>query len=165
MSKQPITVTCPQCKEVFSIDEALTHQLEEQLRKEYGEEAKQKLREIAEKEKALLKKEQELSETEKLVVQKVQENLVVERQKIQKEAKDEATRSYLKNPNRPQFNAPMMTRMNATQSSTFIFFMVIISFLFCFPMAGDAQSDCTLPHHTTIKERILLSTVYHFFRV
>lgn len=94
MTKQPITVTCPQCKEVFSIDEVLTHQLEEQLRQEYGAEAKQKLREIAEKEKALLKKEQALSETEKLVAQKVQENLIVERQKIHNEAKEEATKSF-----------------------------------------------------------------------
>lgn len=94
MPKQPITVTCPQCKEVFSIDEVLTHQLEERLRQEYGAEAKQKLLEIAEKEKALLKKEQELSETEKLVTQKVQESLVAERQKIQNEAKMEAAKGF-----------------------------------------------------------------------
>ncbi len=79
MNEKTIMVTCPYCKQQIPLDEALTHQLKEKLRKEYDEGIKKREQEIKAKEAAITKREQELTS-----------QLAQERKKLEEEAKKKA---------------------------------------------------------------------------
>lgn len=94
MSEQKIK--CPNCGFQISVDDALSHQLEEKIRQELEIEQKQKDLELAEKEKILSEKTQKL-ESEKLnlvnvVNQQVEEKIKTEKIEIEKKAKEEASK-------------------------------------------------------------------------
>lgn len=80
----PITITCPKCKEIVSIDEALSHQLEDNIRKQVEEEQEEELKKV---------REQTEEETKrkywKIAQEKAEEKLKIQTQESEKILKQE----------------------------------------------------------------------------
>jgi len=55
-------IICPFCKKEIPLTEALSHQIKEEMRKEYETEVKKKEQELSQKEQVLLKKEETIAE-------------------------------------------------------------------------------------------------------
>lgn len=89
-------IKCPKCNFEISIDDALSHQLEEKIRQELEEKQKQKDLEFEEKEKILNEKEQKLETAKKDIVNivnnQVEQKLKTEKLEIEKKAKEEASK-------------------------------------------------------------------------
>lgn len=92
-------ITCPYCKKLIPLDEALTHQIQEKLRKEYEGEMQKREEELKTKEHAVIQKEKQLtSEREKLQTElenlkhKLQREFDSKIAEEKKKAVEEATR-------------------------------------------------------------------------
>lgn len=68
-------IVCPFCQKQIPLTEALSHQIKEELRKEFETQVKNKERELAQKEQALLKKEESIAE-------EVSRKMILEREKL-----------------------------------------------------------------------------------
>jgi hypothetical protein len=79
-------IICPYCHKEIPLTEALSHQIKEELRKEFDAEVKKKEQDLAQKEQGLIKKEKELEEE---YVRK----LKVEKAKLEEESKQKAKES------------------------------------------------------------------------
>lgn len=83
-------IKCPKCEELISIDDVLTHQIEEKIKKSFELEQKVKEQSLNSKIDALKKQEAELAEKRKnietAVAEKVSDLLAIEKLKIFKEA-------------------------------------------------------------------------------
>ncbi|NIA02070.1 MAG: DUF2130 domain-containing protein [Nitrospirae bacterium] len=90
------TITCPSCKELIPLSDALTHQIEEKLRKQVTAEQKKKETELAKQEEVITAKEKELEKTKTevdesvrtKVAKQLQQEKVTLWEKAQKEAKE-----------------------------------------------------------------------------
>jgi len=60
MAKAETIITCPYCKREIPLDDALTHQFSEKLKKQFEEENQRKERELKSKEESIAKREKEL---------------------------------------------------------------------------------------------------------
>jgi len=60
MTDTTLTITCPYCQREISLDQALTHQITQSLRKEYDEEVRRKEQELKAKERIVLDREKQL---------------------------------------------------------------------------------------------------------
>src|SRR3990170_5677442 len=91
-SKQKIK--CPKCGESISIDDVLTHQIEEKIKREMGEENRLKEAEITKQKKELEDQKNKLEEAQKNtqieVNKKVAEKLATEKVALWKQAQIEA---------------------------------------------------------------------------
>jgi hypothetical protein len=76
-------IICPHCNREIPLTEAISHQIREQLRKEFDAEVKKKEQEIAQKEQALSKKEKALEED-------FAQKLKIETTRLEEEAKKKA---------------------------------------------------------------------------
>lgn len=65
MAKDFKKIICPNCKTEISLDEAITHQFEEEIKKQITEEQQSKQAEILNKEKQIIEKEKKLIESKK----------------------------------------------------------------------------------------------------
>jgi len=87
-------IKCPECGESISIDDALTHQLEDKIKKELQEENKIKRSEMAKEKKVVEEKTRQLDEAQKNVQievnKKVNEKLATEKVNLWRKAKVEA---------------------------------------------------------------------------
>jgi hypothetical protein len=94
MSSQEQKIKCPKCGESISIDDVLTHQIGEKIRKEVEDKHKIKEAEILEKEKNLeietAKLESEKKNSQIEINKKVNEKLATEKIALWKQAKTEA---------------------------------------------------------------------------
>lgn len=84
------TITCPHCKKEIPLTEAISHQIREELRKEFETEAKKREQELVRKEQALLEREKvmeeeaaqkiklELARIEKESIQKAEQSVAIE---------------------------------------------------------------------------------------
>jgi hypothetical protein len=79
-------IICPHCHREIPLNEAISHQIREQLRKEFNSEVKKKEEELAEKEQALSQKVEALEED---FAQKIK----IEKTKLEEEAKRKAEQS------------------------------------------------------------------------
>lgn len=90
------TVTCPNCSEVISIDDVLTHQIEESIRKRYLAKLKENNSKLEEKEKSLAAERKKLAEQTKALAEdvekKVSESLETEKKKLTEQLKEELTK-------------------------------------------------------------------------
>jgi len=92
------TITCPSCKEVIPLSDALTHQIEEKLRQQVTAGQKEKETELAKRREAVAAKEKELEKTKQEVAESVrtkvakqlQQEKIAMWEKAQKEAKEKA---------------------------------------------------------------------------
>lgn len=89
-------IQCPKCGEEISIDDVLTHQIEEKIRKDLEATQMVKEQELAQKSEELKKQAAEIAESKKeidsVVADKVANQLSTEKLKLFKEAKVEAER-------------------------------------------------------------------------
>lgn len=87
-------VQCPKCGESISIDNVLTHQIEDKIRKRFEEAQKIKEQEFIEKSEKLKKHAFEIAETQKninsVIAEKVADEVKNEKIKIFKDARSEA---------------------------------------------------------------------------
>lgn len=87
-------IKCPQCGNEISIDDALSHQLQEELRHEFNEKQKVKDLEITEKEKVLAEKEKQIEtgcqNLSQIVAERVAQGVKVKEVEINTKAKEEA---------------------------------------------------------------------------
>jgi hypothetical protein len=86
-------INCPKCGTEISIDDVLTHQLEEKIKQDYEAKQKQKDLEINTKEQELLAKQKQLDSAKEnlvnIVNKKVAENLQTEKDKLKLQLKEE----------------------------------------------------------------------------
>ncbi len=59
------TITCPHCRQSFALDDVLTHELEENLKKQYEAKEAEKIKEFAEKEEQLREQRKNLETAQK----------------------------------------------------------------------------------------------------
>ncbi len=87
-------IKCPKCGESISIDDVLTHQIEEKIKKDFESTQKVKEDALIQKEKDLSRQAVEIANSKKdvdlLVAKQVADKVKEERLKLFKEAKDEA---------------------------------------------------------------------------
>lgn len=76
-------IICPYCHREIPLTEAISHQIREQLRKEFDSEVKKK-------EQELFQKEQALSEKEKTLEEDFAQKIKIEKSKLEEEAKQNA---------------------------------------------------------------------------
>lgn len=81
----PQTITCPHCQKPFALDDVLTHQIEENLQKQFEEKQQQKLKEFEEKEKILKEQQIQLEVSQKESEQRLKKQLEESRQQLEKE--------------------------------------------------------------------------------
>jgi len=94
MSINEQKIQCPKCGESISIDDVLTHQIEEKVKKDFESAQKIKEQELAQKTEALKKREDEIAESKKnmesAITQKVADQLAAEKLVLFKEARTAA---------------------------------------------------------------------------
>ena len=87
-------IKCPKCGESISIDDVLTHQIEEKIKKDFETKQKVKEAELEQKEADLKKQADALTTSKKeidsLVAKQVNDKMSEERLKLYKEVKTEA---------------------------------------------------------------------------
>lgn len=90
------TIKCPSCGFEISVDDVLSHQLEEKLRVEFDTKQKQKDLEVAEKEKTLAEKEKQIEagrqNLSQIVAERVAQGVKVKEAEINAKAKEEASK-------------------------------------------------------------------------
>jgi len=67
MKNDTKNIICPNCKAAISIDDVLTHQIEENIKKEINEENKLKEAEMAKEKKEIVEEKAKLEESQKNV--------------------------------------------------------------------------------------------------
>lgn len=94
MGNDTKNIKCPNCGQSISIDDVLTHQIEEKIKRELSEENRQKETEIAKQKKELEEQKSKFEQTQKNsqieVNQKVAEKLATEKMALWKKAQTEA---------------------------------------------------------------------------
>ena len=84
-------IQCPKCSTLISIDDVLSHQIEEKMKAEFEKKQKEKELEFSKKAEALKKQSDDLNakknELDSIVSEKVSSQLSAEKLKIYKEAK------------------------------------------------------------------------------
>lgn len=80
-------IICPYCKREIPLTEAISHQIREELRKEFEVEAKKKEEDLAKKEKALSVKEEEIERSKTMIEEEVSKKVKLERETIEREAR------------------------------------------------------------------------------
>ncbi len=86
-------VTCPNCQQEIAINEALQHQLSEQIREELEKEIRVKNTALAEEKKRLVVKEAELADERLALEEKIKTEVAAERAKIKSAARKQAKES------------------------------------------------------------------------
>lgn len=81
----PQTITCPHCQKPFALDDVLTHQIEENLQRQFEEKQQEKLKEFQEKEKILKEQQSQLEVSQKESEQRLKKQLEESRQRLEKE--------------------------------------------------------------------------------
>jgi hypothetical protein len=79
-------IICPYCQKEIPLNEALSHQIKEDLRKEFDTEVKKKEQDLAQKEQTLIKKE-------KAIEEEYARKLEVERARLEEESRQKAKES------------------------------------------------------------------------
>src|SRR5579872_2737953 len=94
MISNPQKISCPKCSELISIDDVLTRQIEEKIKKDFEGVQKIKDQELAAKAEELKKLAAEITEAKKNmeseIASKMEEKLSIERLRIFKEAETKA---------------------------------------------------------------------------
>src|SRR5438045_2214535 len=80
-------ITCPHCKKEIPLTEALTHQIQNKVRKELGAEADQREKDLEKKEAELLEKIKATEKSQKNIKDEIEKGVEVEKQKLLKDAK------------------------------------------------------------------------------
>ncbi len=80
-------ITCPNCKAEISLDEVITHQLEDTIKRQVMEGQQTKQAEFDRREKELSNKEKTISESEKMLAKEVAEQTEKARVELEKEIK------------------------------------------------------------------------------
>ena len=83
-------ITCPHCKKEIPLTEAISHQIREQLQKNFEAEKQKAKKELEEKARALSAKEKELDAARKSVDEQIAERIKTERSRIEAEAAKKA---------------------------------------------------------------------------
>jgi len=83
------TITCPYCGKEIPLTETLSHQIKEELRKEFELKARERALELAKREKSLAEEMKILEDAKKTIDQQVLQKLQAEREKLKQEAKKE----------------------------------------------------------------------------
>ncbi len=84
------TIICPNCKTEIEISEALSSQLEDQMRKQLGAEQKRLAEKFEEKQEKLKEREAEIAKSEEAMEKEIESRLKNEKEKLLKEASDKA---------------------------------------------------------------------------
>lgn len=84
------TIICPNCGKKIPLTETLTHQIKDNLRKEFEVRAKEIEISFAKREKLLIEEAEKLEKTKQTLEKEVSERLKSETEKIKREAKKEA---------------------------------------------------------------------------
>ncbi|GJQ23263.1 hypothetical protein BIY37_00505 [Candidatus Brocadia sapporoensis] len=87
MSNQ--TIACPYCAKEIPLTETLSHQIKEELRKEFELKAKERELEIARREKSLAEEMKTLEDARKTIDQQVFQKLQAEKEKLKRESRKE----------------------------------------------------------------------------
>src|SRR3989344_1224639 len=85
MAKDFQKIICPTCKAEISLNEAITHQLQETIKKEMGEEQQAKNVEFAKREKEITEKEKAVTESRKSLEKEVTEQTEKAKSELEKE--------------------------------------------------------------------------------
>lgn len=83
------TITCPYCGKEIPLTETLSHQIKEELRKEFELKARERESELAKREKSLAEEMKILEDAKKAIDQQVFQKLQTEREKLKQEARKE----------------------------------------------------------------------------
>ncbi|OQZ04159.1 MAG: hypothetical protein B6D34_04085 [Candidatus Brocadia sp. UTAMX1] len=83
------TITCPYCTKEIPLTETLSHQIKEELRKEFELKAKERELELARREKSLADEMKTLEDARKSIDQQVSQKLQAEREKLKLESRKE----------------------------------------------------------------------------
>ncbi|MFN3531641.1 MAG: DUF2130 domain-containing protein [Candidatus Brocadia sp.] len=93
------TIICPYCGKEIPLTETLSHQIKEELRKEFEQKAREKESELAKRENLLADEIKKIEDAKKEIDQQVLQKLQAERERLKQEAKkevEEAIRVKLK---------------------------------------------------------------------
>jgi len=97
VKKNIVSMTCPHCNKTIKLDEALTHPIEEELKKKFESDLKsnEKKYDLKTKkvEKELQKKNEKIKKLEKSVSEQIQEALNSKSNELKKEAEEKAQKS------------------------------------------------------------------------
>src|SRR5580693_8543502 len=85
--EQTTKITCPQCGNVFNVEEVLAHQIEEKYRQKLNEKISGIKSDYEKKESSLLKKEQELKQKQNDMAAEVEKQVKIEASHKEKEIK------------------------------------------------------------------------------
>ncbi len=91
MQENTITIACPNCGKTISLDDALTHKIEEKFKGKYEQEARQKDLELAAREADIKKQELDIEKQKTSIELKVAEQVKQETRKIETAAKIKAS--------------------------------------------------------------------------
>lgn len=92
MTKDFPKILCPNCKTEISIDEVITHQLEEKIRKEFSIEQQKKQADFLKRENEIQEKEKALAESQKNIEKQVAEQTKAAEGKLKKELRLEISK-------------------------------------------------------------------------
>jgi len=85
MAKDFQKILCPNCKTEISLDEVITHQLEEEIRKQFSGEQQKKQAEFIKRENEILEKEKAVAESQKNIEKQVAEQTEAVKSELEKE--------------------------------------------------------------------------------
>jgi len=83
-------VTCPQCGYEIPLSEAISHQIKEELQKEFNAKMGKQQKELEKREEELQSREQEIKDAQKAIGEEVAKKLAEEKAKLEQEAKEKA---------------------------------------------------------------------------
>jgi len=92
MAKDFQKIICPTCKAEISLNEAITHQLQETIKKEMGEEQQAKNVEFAKREKEITEKEKAVTESRKSLEKEVTEQTEKAKIELEKEIRSKLSK-------------------------------------------------------------------------
>lgn len=86
---QDQTITCPYCGKEIPLTETLSHQIKEELQKEFELKARERESELARREKSLADEIKKIEDAKKAIDQQVSQKLQAEKEKVKQEARKE----------------------------------------------------------------------------
>lgn len=86
---QDQTITCPCCGKEILLTETLSHQIKEELQKEFELKARERESELARREKSLADEIKKIEDAKKAIDQQVSQKLQAEKEKVKQEARKE----------------------------------------------------------------------------
>ncbi len=86
---QDQTITCPYCGKEILLTETLSHQIKEELQKEFELKARERESELARREKSLADEIKKIEDAKKAIDQQVSQKLQAEKEKVKQEARKE----------------------------------------------------------------------------